>query len=180
MLIKMTKYNDKTTMGGAENVFQTTCWVDIRKVGTSNKTQQREIIDNLLRKYWKPVYCYIRRKGHDNEKAKDLTQGFFQEVVLGRELIQKADQTKGRFRTFLITALAHYLSNVYHRETAKKRLPSERFVHLEEFDKYDEPKILTTATAEEIFHYAWASDLLDEVLNIVKNEYCSSGKEIHW
>ncbi len=167
-------------MGGTENVFQTTCWVDIRKARINDEAQRKAIIDNLLRKYWKPVYCYLKHKGYDNERAKDLTQGFCHEVVLGHELIQKADQTKGRFRTFLLTALGHYVSNVYRNETTKKRMPKGRFVPLDEFNEHDEPNISTTATAEEIFHYTWASNLLDEAITKVKNEYCSGGKENHW
>lgn len=176
----MSKHDYKTTMGGTENVFQTTCWIDICKARTSDKAQRKAIIGNLLRKYWRPVYCYLRHKGYDNERAKDLTQGFFHEVVLGHELIQKADQTKGRFRTFLLTALGHYVSNVYRNETTKKRMPKGRLVHFNEFNECDEPNISTTATAEEVFHYTWASNLLDEVITKVKNEYCSSGKESHW
>lgn len=167
-------------MGGTENVFQTTCWVDIRKARTSDESQRKAIIGNLLKKYWRPVYCYLKHKGYNNERAKDLTQGFFHEVVLGHELIQKADQTKGRFRTFLLTALGHYVSNVHRNETAKKRMPKGRLVPLDEFNECDEPNMSTTATAEEIFHYTWASNLLDEAIAKVKNEYCSGGKENHW
>ncbi len=167
-------------MGGAENVFHTTCWVDIRDARTKDEAQRKAVIDNLLRKYWKPVYCYLKHKGYDNERAKDLTQGFYHEVVLGHELIQKADQTKGRFRTFLLTALDHYVSNVYRSESAKKRMPKGRFVHLDEFNEYEELNVLTTATPEEIFHYTWASNILDEAITKVKSEYCSGGKRKHW
>ena len=176
----MSKQDYKTTMGGAENVFQTTCWIDIRKARTSDEAQRKAIIGNLLGKYWRPVYCYLRHKGYDNERAKDLTQGFFHEVVLDHELIQKADKTRGRFRTFLLTALGHYVSNVYRNETTKKRAPKEELVHFNEFDECDRPNISTTATAEEVFHYTWASNLLDEAIAKVKNEYCSGSKEIHW
>ncbi len=176
----MPKYNDKTVMGGTGNVFHTTCWVDIREVRTSDEAQRKAIIDSLLRKYWRPVYCYLRHKGYDNERAKDLTQGFYHEVVLGHELIQKADQSRGRFRTFLLTALGHYVSNVHRNETVQKRMPKEGIVHLDDFNECDDANILTGATAEEIFHYTWASDLLDEAISKVKNEYCSGGKEIHW
>lgn len=176
----MPEYDNKTTMGGTGNVFQTTCWVDIREARASDEAQRKAIIDNLLRKYWRPVYCYLKHKGYNNERAKDLTQGFYHEVVLGHELIQKADQARGRFRTFLLTALDHYVSNVYRNESAQKRMPKGKFVHLDEFNEYEEPNILKTATAEEIFHYTWASDLLDEAIAKVKNEYCGSGKERHW
>jgi RNA polymerase sigma-70 factor (ECF subfamily) len=176
----MPKYDYKTTMAGGENVFQTTCWIDIRKARTSDQAQRKAIVNDLLGKYWKPVYCYLRRKGYDNEKAKDLTQGFFHEIVLGQELIQKADQSIGRFRKFLLTSLEHYVSNMYHKETAKKRMPEGGFVHFGEIDDFNDRNLSTTATAEEAFHYTWASNLLDEAIATVKNECCSTGKEIHW
>ena len=176
----MSGYRDKTNMGGDVGVFQTTCWLDIHDAQMSSEAQQRIAIETLLKTYWKPVYCYLRGKGYANEKAKDLTQDFFHEVVLGHELIQKADKTKGRFRTFLLTALGHYVSNVYRKETTKKRMPKGGFVHFDEFDECDLPKISTMATAEEVFHYTWASDLLDDTIAEVKNECCSGGKELHW
>ena len=87
-----------TDMGGAGQAFLTTHWSIIENVGSSDEDRNQALIGLLLSKYWKPVYCYLRRKGYDNEQAKDLTQGFFHEVVLGRNLIQKADQSRGRFR----------------------------------------------------------------------------------
>ena len=167
-------------MGGSENVFQTTCWIDVRKVRTSDEAQRKAIVNDLLGKYWKPVYCYLRRKGYDNEKAKDLTQGFFHEIVLGQELIQKADQSIGRFRTFLLASLEHYVANMYRKETAKKRMPEGGVVHFGDIDDFNDRNVSTTATAEEAFHYTWASNLLDEAISTVKNECCGTGKEGHW
>jgi len=82
-------------MGGKNVAFKTTNWADIRHAKTQNEIQRRIIIDKIIKQYWKPVYCYIRRKGHTNESAKDLTQGFFYEIVVGRQLVQKADRSKG-------------------------------------------------------------------------------------
>jgi len=167
-------------MGGTKKVFQTTRWSEIYDARTSDETKRKIIVNNLLKKYWKPVYCYLRRKGHANEEAKDLTQGFFHEIVLGRELIQQADQTKGRFRTFLLTALDRYTASSYRREMARKRQPIERIIQIEA----DELPNLSTQKSEsspdQVFHYAWASDLLDQVLSAVKGECCNTGKAAHW
>ena len=84
----MSKRYDKTTMGGGEDVFQTTCWTEIINAKTTDETRKKLIINDLLSRYWKPVYCYLRRKGCTNENAKDLTQGFFVDVVLQRKLFQ--------------------------------------------------------------------------------------------
>jgi DNA-directed RNA polymerase specialized sigma24 family protein len=176
----MTGRGSKTTMGGSNGKFRTTFWSEIQGVKTLDKDKRRIIIDNLLKKYWKPVYCYLRRRGYDNESAKDLTQGFFHEIVLGHNLINQADQTKGRFRTFLLTALDRYITNVYRRDTAQKRTPKNPMVRLEPANLPALPAEHAEAEPEQIFNYIWASNLLDEVLSEVKDEYCSTDKANHW
>ena len=91
-------------MGGAREVFLTTHWSLIGDIQSKHDKDQA-LMNLLLKRYWKPVYSYLRQKGYDNEQAKDLTQGFFYEVVLNRNLVQRADQCKGRFRSFLLHAL---------------------------------------------------------------------------
>jgi len=167
-------------MGESDHVFQTTRWSNIRDAGTQDELRRKLSVDNLIIKYWKPVYCYLRRKGYENEIAKDLTQGFFHEVVLGRELIQQADQAKGRFRTFLLTALDRYVTSVYRKETAKKRLPKHGMIHLESEILSNIPKSQLQEPPEQVFNYAWASNLLDQVLAEVREEYCNTGMETHW
>ncbi|UCH58461.1 MAG: sigma-70 family RNA polymerase sigma factor, partial [Anaerolineales bacterium] len=132
------------------------------------------------KRYWKPVYCYLRRKGYDNETSKDLTQGFFQEVILGRELVQQASQAKGRFRTFLLTAVDRYVIDIHRYQTTDKRRPSGQLFKLDDPDFWVEPKAAEDSTPEESFNYAWISDLLDRVLSEVKNEFLDTGKQIHW
>jgi RNA polymerase sigma-70 factor (ECF subfamily) len=122
----------------------------------------------------------LRRKGYDNEPAKDLTQGFFHEIVIGRELIQQADQKKGRFRTFLLTALDRYTSSVFQRETAKKRKPTQGFVQIDTSGLSDILAGNDTTRPEFIFHYTWAVQLLDEVIEKLKQELSNDGKLKHW
>lgn len=167
-------------MGGKNVAFKTTNWSEIRHAKIHNETQRRLIIDKLTRKHWKPVYCYIRRKGHTNESAKDLTQGFFHEIVLGRKLVQKADQSKGRFRTFLLTALDRYLIDIHHRETARKRCPNGVLFGLDDIDLSEIPMATLDVTPEQGFHYAFVSDLLDQVLSEVKDECYNSQRKTYW
>ena len=98
--------HDQTDMGGTAETFLTTHWSLIESV-QEHQDPDCALIGLLLKRYWKPVYCYVRRRGHANEEAKDLTQGFFHEVVLNRQLIQRADPSKGRFRTFLVLSAAY-------------------------------------------------------------------------
>ena len=108
--------HDYTDMGGTRETFLTTHWSLIEDVSSVDLDKNRALLGLLLSKYWKPVYCYLRRKGYNNEKAKDLTQEFFYEAVFGRGLIQKADESKGRFRSFLLIALNRFLINIKHKD----------------------------------------------------------------
>ena len=176
----MFRLSDRTAIGGARSTFETTRWSQIGLAKTGHADQQRLIIDNLIRAYWKPVYCYLRQKGYGNERAKDLTQGFFHEIVLGRELVRQADRSKGRFRTFLLTALNRYVSNENRKETAAKRMPFSREKGL---DADRLPGLSTEqlgASPEDAFNYVWATAVLDEVLGEVKNGLCETGRATHW
>jgi hypothetical protein len=104
------KRYEHTSMGGSTEEFLTTYWSVIDEIAVDDDTRNQALINELLKKYWKPVYCFLRYKGYENEQAKDLTQGFFQEVVLTRKLIQYADKAKGRFRTLILSALEQYLA----------------------------------------------------------------------
>jgi len=172
--------NDYTDIGGVGQAFLTTHWSLIHNIGSTDADQDRALIGLLLDKYWKPVYCYLRRKGYLNEQAKDLTQGFFHEAVLGRGLFEKADQSKGRFRSFLLIALNRYLINVHQAETAQKRIPRNKLVPLEMAAIPEMPQIVTKLTPEESFNYAWVSGLLEEVLEQVENQCHEGGKSAHW
>jgi DNA-directed RNA polymerase specialized sigma24 family protein len=176
----MDRRPDRTTTRGYDAAFHTTHWTEILDARSPDEPRRREALEHLLRSYWKPVYCYLRCKGHDRETAKDLTQGFFHEVVLGRGLIQQADKAKGRFRTLLLTALVRYTADVRRIERAKRRTPEGGFVHLETIDQLSVPEPLHSATPVEAFEYAWASALLDQVVNEVAGKYHKKGGATHW
>ena len=171
---------NETSMGGLKSSFRTTHWSEIRQAKTLSKTRQKVIIDSLIRQYWKPVYCYLRFRGYDNECAKDLTQGFFHEIVLGKHLIEQADETKGRFRTLLLRTLDHYRISVKRAETAGKRRPMKGVVSLEDFDEVSLPVASKGMRPDEAFTYYWASSLLDEVVAEVKKRCIRDNKQTHW
>ena len=177
---KMPKRDRRTTMGGMGDAFQSTHWSQIRQARTSNEERRRICVNNLLERYWKPVYCYLRRKGYDNEQAKDLTQDFFCEIALGRELFQRADESKGRFRTFLLTALDRHVTSVHRKETARKRAPRDGLAPLEAADIPEAAITQSGNSPEQVFYRAWVANLLEQVLTQVQEHYCSTGKETHW
>ena len=172
--------DDYTDMGGTREAFLTTHWSIIEQAGSEDRDKKQALIGLLLNRYWKPVYCYLRRKGHDNEQAKDLTQGFFHEVVLGRDLVKKTDRSGGRFRSFLLVALNRYLIDVKREELARKRIPNDRLIPLDAVDPPELPQSLGQPAAEDAFNYAWVSVLLEQVLDDVEAECQKDGKRVHW
>jgi RNA polymerase sigma-70 factor (ECF subfamily) len=173
------KFRDQTDMGGTREAFLTTHWslIECVKAGSD---KDGALIGLLLRTYWKPVYCYLRRKGYDNEEAKDLTQDFFHEVVLNRHLVGRADKDKGRFRSFLLYALNQYLINRDRDRKAQKRIPREKLASLDITDLPDLPQSLAQATAEDSYHYTWLSVLLERVTAEVRTACQEQGMETHW
>jgi DNA-directed RNA polymerase specialized sigma24 family protein len=167
-------------MGGIGEVFLTTHWSLLEDVGSTNEEKDRALIGLLLNRYWKPVYCFLRRKGYDNEQAKDLTQDFFHEVVLGRSLIQRADKSKGRFRSFLLTSLKRYIINVEGAKEVQKRIPKDKLVSLEDIDPEILPQITSELTAEASFDYGWTSALLERVLDEVEAQCNTDGRAVYW
>ena len=174
------RFDKPTDMGGLREAFLTTHWSLLDEIGAGCDDHDRDLIGLLLNLYWKPVYCFLRRKGYDNESAKDLTQDFLHEVVLGRDLIQRADKSKGRFRSFLLTALKRYLINIAEAQSAQKRIPREKLVSLDRIDPAELPQITSELSAEASFDYGWTAALLERVLAEVKAQCQADGKAIYW
>ena len=170
---------DHTDMGGAREAFLTTHWSLIDNIKKS-QDKDRVLIGLLLERYWKPVYCYLRRKKYKNEEAKDLTQSFFHEVVLNRHLVERADSSKGRFRSFLLHALGQFLISQKRKETTKKHIPKDKLVQLDINGPPVLPQDIIKGSPEDCFLYAWKSILVDRTLLQVQAECKDRGLEIHW
>jgi RNA polymerase sigma-70 factor (ECF subfamily) len=167
-------------MGGSREAFLTTEWSVIEQIRDEDTPFSVALINDLLRKYWKPVYCYLRRKGYDNEQAKDLIQGFFQEIVLERSLIEHAEESRGRFRTFLLTALQQYVAGVHRKQSTQKRSPKGGLIRLDELESGEHPEAPAQFSPEQSFNYAWAAQLLDCILAEVRDKCRADGKMSHW
>jgi DNA-directed RNA polymerase specialized sigma24 family protein len=172
-------YRDRTDIGGVREAFLTTHWSLIEDV-KNHEDKDRALIGLLLERYWKPVYCYVRRQGYDNEQAKDLTQGFFHEVVLNRHLVQRADPSKGRFRTFILHALCQYLAGEQRKENARKRIPRAKLVSLDAVDPAALPASVQALDPEGCFDHVWKTELLDRVLSELQERYVAQGMAAHW
>src|SRR5262245_18074102 len=104
----------------APRVFATTHWSVVLTAGNGDSPLAMRALETLCSTYWYPIYVYVRRKGHGPEDARDLTQDFFAQS-LAKELLRLADRDKGRFRTFLLTTLEHFLAREWNRAHRQKR-----------------------------------------------------------
>ncbi len=170
--------SDKTAVGGIKEGFPATQWTELRDYRQSDIPQKKVIIEKLAQKYWRPVYTWLCRKGYGMEQAQDLTQSFFCNIILSRDLIHRADQSKGRFRTFLLNALKAHVSDEHRRASAKKRFPVDGFLSFDASNMQAHcPK---TVSPDEAFHYTWASNLLNEVIQRLEEEYKDNNRQVHW
>src|SRR5262245_37967935 len=100
--------------------FQTTSWSLVLAAARHPTAESRIALTDLCSIYWSPVYAFVRRSGYDRDRAQDLTQGFFA-VLLEKNYVSDADRERGRFRSFLLTAVKHFLANEWDRAHALKR-----------------------------------------------------------
>jgi DNA-directed RNA polymerase specialized sigma24 family protein len=157
--------------------FATTRWTLIRAARDHSAPETRAALAALCAAYWYPLYAFVRRQGYDPDQAQDLTQGFFARL-LEKDGLALADQARGRFRSFLLAACKHFLSNERDRERALKRgggrPPVSIDVAVAEGCYGREPS--HTETPERLFQRRWALSLLEHVLQRLRGEYETAGK----
>jgi len=158
-------------------VFTTTHWSMVIAASRRESQQADAALEKLCRGYWYPIYVFLRRSGWMTHDAEDLTQAFF-ERVLQKDYLRAVDRTKGKFRSFLLAMLRHFLAN--HRRDARtqKRGGHAQFVSLEEEldDEQHLRSAFADASAEQSFERQWAMTLLDKVVGQLHEEYQSTRK----
>jgi RNA polymerase sigma-70 factor (ECF subfamily) len=151
--------------------FSTTRWSLVVAAGNSRDPHYTEALAELCEAYWYPVYAFVRRQGMEPDRAQDLTQGFFTEVLEKRTL-KAARQDRGRFRSFLLAALKFYLSHERDRADAKKRgggrVPIRLDADTAEGRYSLEPA--ETDTPETLFERRWALQLLERAVGRLREE----------
>jgi RNA polymerase sigma factor (sigma-70 family) len=156
--------------------FNTTHWSVVLLAGQSDDTHGEAALEELCRNYWFPLYAYVRRKGHSPHDAQDLTQDFFARL-LDKNYISLARQERGRFRTFLLKSLNHFLVNDWVRRTTQKRGGGRSFVSL---DEEDAERIYNleehSLPAENLFDRRWALTLLERAITRLGKDYEKGGK----
>jgi len=169
-----------TSLGNASPrgaVFVTTHWSEVITAGRNDTSRAQRALEHLCRTYWYPLYAYVRRRGHSQADAQDLTQGFFASLLENQSLA-RANPERGRFRSFLLTSLNHFLINEWKKGQAEKRgggCPALSLDWAAAEQRFDlEPA--DPAAPDRAYDKQWALTLLAEVMNRLEGEYEGEGK----
>jgi RNA polymerase sigma factor (sigma-70 family) len=165
----------KPDSGAAQ--FAPTRWSVVLGAARGDSTHARESLEHLCRNYWPPIYAFVRRQGHSPHDAQDLTQEFFARL-LEKHWLADVQQSKGRFRSFLLASVKHFLANEWDKARAQKRGGGQTLIPIDtnsiETSIGVEPA--SALTAEKLFDRRWALTLLDHVLHRLGEEFTNDGK----
>ncbi len=174
----MVSRNDFLTPAGGSD-FRTTHWSVVLAAGKSQTQLAEASLERLCRTYWKPLYAYVRRQGHSQHDAQDLTQEFFARL-LERNYLQLADRERGRFRSFLLKSLQHFLVNEWVRGQAQKRGGGRKVFSLDE--EAAERTYLQDSSdklaPEHFYDKHWATTLLERAIERLGADYAAAEKRV--
>jgi DNA-directed RNA polymerase specialized sigma24 family protein len=157
--------------------FATTEWSLVLAAGQGGSPTAEHALARLCTLYWYPVFAFVRRKGHPPEDAQDLTQGFFARLIEKGDL-GDADRSRGRFRSFLLTACQHYLANEHDRALTRKRGGGQTPIPIDAAvaERRYERALAHGETPERLYDRQWALTLLDSAFQALRAEYADNGK----
>jgi RNA polymerase sigma-70 factor (ECF subfamily) len=172
-------HSDQSSHAGSTGAarFHTTRWSIVRAAGQRSSPDAAAALATLCGVYWYPLYAYVRRKGHSPDDAQDLTQSFFARL-LEKNVAGKADCSRGKFRSFLLASLDHFLANEWRRGAAYMRGGGRFAVSLDFADGETRYRLELTheLTAERIYQRRWALTLLEGTLTKLRDEFAEGGK----
>jgi len=163
-----------------DSLFASTRWTLVYQAGDSEASSQDALsaLSELCQIYWRPVYLFLRRQGIAQHDAEDLTQSFFADLIENRAYA-RADRMKGRFRSFLLGTLKHFLADARDRERAQKRGGGRVLVQLDEAaisEAEEHAAVSQNWSADGVFEREWAASLLRQALERLAQEYMLAGK----
>jgi RNA polymerase sigma-70 factor (ECF subfamily) len=153
----------------------------VRQAADSQTSSEHALgaLSELCQIYWRPVYLFLRRQGIPQHDAQDLTQSFFADLIENRAYA-RADEVKGRFRSFLLGTLKHFLAHARDRDRAQKRGGGAQQLHLDEAalsEAETHAAFCQNWSAERLFEREWAASLLRQALDRLAQEYAVAGKD---
>lgn len=137
-----------------------------------------QALEQLCQSYWRPLYAYVRRQGYARAEAQDLTQDFIVRL-LRKEYVGRADESRGKFRTFLLSGLKRFLVNQHEKEHALKRGGKDKPVSFDamEGESLYQSVLSDDLTPDKQFERLWATSLLERVFKSLRTEYCHIGNQ---
>jgi RNA polymerase sigma factor (sigma-70 family) len=171
--------NDSAAAGSHSGTFTTTHWTVVLTAAQADAPQSGAALDQLCRTYWYPLYAFIRREGYTPDDAQDLTQAFF-EHLLRKDFLSGVEPAKGRFRSFLLACLKHFLADAREKARTAKRgghSPVGTLLDLERAEPRYQLEPCEESNPERLYERRWALDLLDRVLDRLRHEVVVSGRE---
>ena len=147
------------------------------KMHTGDGASQEDQFTYLCSRYWYPLYAYLRKRGHASHDAQDLTQAFFAYLLSG-DRIGNVDRERGRFRSYLLGAMDHFLSDQRKYRNAQKRGGGKPLVSIEEElaeNRYQNEPV-DDVTPEKLFERKWAMTILNESRSLLEREFSDQGK----
>ncbi|HYO59819.1 sigma-70 family RNA polymerase sigma factor [Archangium sp.] len=165
--------------GPAARGFVTTRWSLVLAAGQPGTPEAHKALSELCALYWYPLYDFIRRQGLPVDKAKDLTQGFLARVLEKNDLAV-VEPGRGRFRSWLLASVKHYLANEWDRERAEKRGGARVQIDIEDAEALFNQEPMPGLTPERAFERHWAMSLLRNVLTALGEEYKREGQELRF
>jgi RNA polymerase sigma-70 factor (ECF subfamily) len=167
----------ETAASGQGTRFTTTHWSVVLSAREHDSPQAAAALEKLCRTYWYPLYAYVRRQGHDEPSAKDLTQEFFVRL-LHKNRLDHVQREKGRFRSFLLASLKHFLADEWDKTQALKRGGGQSLLSLDDDTAEDRYQLepADNLTPDKLFEQQWALTLLDQAKTRLKEEYAQAGK----
>ena len=159
------------------NVFATTHWSVVVAAGRDESAPARSALETLCRAYWYPIYVYVRRKGHGPDDAQDLTQEFFAQLI-SKQHLRLANRNKGKFRSFLLATLDHFLAREWSRAHRQKRGGQFSFISLDQQTPEERYRLEPpdNDTPEKKFAREWALAVLKQAMNSLERECEANGK----
>jgi len=156
-----------------ESFFPETRWSVVLKTGDCDEDRAYAALSKLCEDYWYPLYAYVRKRGYDHAQAQDLTQEFFARI-LEKQQVQKARKEKGKFRSFLLVSMNHFLTNEWRRQNRQKRGGGKVsfFSELERADERFSFEVTdSNKTADLLFEEKWALAILQKAVQRLKEEW---------
>jgi RNA polymerase sigma-70 factor (ECF subfamily) len=166
--------NPETEMGGGPNAFQSTLWSVVLRAKDPASPERREALEKLIETYWKPLYFFVRRRGKNPEESKDLTQGFFAEL-LAKDYLKTFDPERGKFRAFLLSAFKHYMADRYDHDRAQKRGGDCKVLSLD-FAGAETEGIQADSEPDQAYRRDWAVQVMSQAMEALKASYHASGR----